>query len=188
MKTFADWTDEIRALMNPPAPMADTYNFYDFYDFYDPAKVNWDLAEGIDKTVVGVRPMTELDRGRAIHDALEKLGGNEAFNGRRTGKSRLQLEWYTQAMAGTDINEEVFASNANGWIYLMAPSHAQARAYALKNKLPKTWRYIHMVDQMYGMRGCKILAVGSWAMNKSYEEVARMEEYMKSHEIEVEYV
>lgn len=26
MKSFADWTDEIRALMNPPAPMVDTCN------------------------------------------------------------------------------------------------------------------------------------------------------------------
>lgn len=26
MKSFADWTDEIRSLMNPPAPMVDTCN------------------------------------------------------------------------------------------------------------------------------------------------------------------
>ena len=29
MKSFADWTDEIRALMNPPAPVVDTCNWGD---------------------------------------------------------------------------------------------------------------------------------------------------------------
>jgi hypothetical protein len=222
MKSFADWTDEIRALMNPQTPVSDTCNMVEEW------VRAWDLVAGIDKSVHGVRPMTALERGTLVHDAIEKLRKREAYvQGRNLDKSWLQSEWYKQAMklmALTDFsaleermmthgtvmyevgltgkgdgpmvvihdeirsNEAAFTPNANGWIYLMAPSHAQARAYAQRTQLPKTWRYIHMVDQMYGMRGCKILAVGSWTMNKSYGQVARMEEYMKSHEIEVEYV
>jgi hypothetical protein len=222
MKTFADWTDEIRALMNPPAPMADTCNLGTIA--IKPRITAWDLAEGIDKIVVGARPMTELGRGTAILDALEKLGGNEAFNGRRTGKSRLQMEWYKvmmEVLANTDsrgIEEGVMAHdgvtwgfnpdgkqpyitvvdevssaaastpNAQAWVYLMAPSHAQARAYALKNKLPKTWRYIHMDDQLRGLRNCRILSVGDWTTNKDYEQIARITECLRVYEIEVEYV
>jgi hypothetical protein len=46
MKSFADWTDEIRALMNPPAPMVDTCNLADYEEgFYVPALVG--LFDGV---------------------------------------------------------------------------------------------------------------------------------------------
>lgn len=45
MKSFADWTDEIRALMNPPAPMVDTCNLADFEEgYYAPTLVG--LSDG----------------------------------------------------------------------------------------------------------------------------------------------
>lgn len=89
MKSFADWTDEIRALMNPPKPMIDTCNLaalegYEEGTFVPTLKGAWfDVAaQGLDsqefyfarignKVTVGKRvKSTALERGTAIHDAL----------------------------------------------------------------------------------------------------------------------
>lgn len=101
MKSFADWTDEIRDLMNPPKPMVDRCNLQDLYDGSqwggaDLAKLTemykqeplseWhrtllrETREQWDKAVGGTKCETtgaELQRIAAI------------CSGRRTGKSRL---------------------------------------------------------------------------------------------------
>lgn len=166
MKSFADWADEIRALMNPPAPMADTCNlsavdlgtaihndwlrrgvikdthglkptqldpkWLEWADtravefrkellgefkldnaFYDADKVKWDPAEpGADTTGTAM-----AQRQREKMDRLGLMYGS----GRRTGKSRLQNEWYKRAMdflASQDyskLEERVIANGQVLW-------------------------------------------------------------------------
>lgn len=265
MKSFADWTDEIRALMNPPAPMADTCNYEDL-SYYDKNNIlNWDTSavdigtaihtawevqakrwpkvdpkwlEWADTRAVEFRkellgefkPEGADTTGTAMaqrqRDKMDRLGLVYGC-GRRTGKSVMQGEWFKRAMeflASQDyskleervvvhgaaywescftgkgdgpmmvIHDEIHSNeaartpNADGYVYLMAPSYEHARLYARDNGLFKRWKYIHRADQMHGMRDCKILAVGSWSLNKTREIVMDMEEYMRSHEIEVVYV
>jgi hypothetical protein len=102
MKSFADWTDEIRALMNPPAPMVDTCNMADSGSILD--------------TLLQVSAeISALETGTAIHHAIENAHGltriaaaarNAARTGRHSGKSAIRNEWYEKAMeimANTDF-------------------------------------------------------------------------------------
>ena len=122
MKSFADWTDEIRALMNPPAPMVDTCNLQDYEEgFYTPTLVGVDLASGVDYATVAqytrvgdkvtVGATFKVDKAPEVENDLEFYSGDPWSDtvrfpsGRRIGKSWLTNE-YMKALVERFVAED----------------------------------------------------------------------------------
>lgn len=94
MKSFADWTDEIRALMNPPAPIADTCNFQRLREEGIMA------AERYRKELLGEFKIEGVQWAKDELAKLDEVSGTAiAFrSGRQTGKTVMQNEWYHKAV------------------------------------------------------------------------------------------
>lgn len=208
MKSFADWTDEIRALMNPPAPMVDTCNLRDPRDlrFFDPAAMGWDEGKpSADQTATAIARRND---SRTHFDVLREEGLRA---GRRLVRSHMQnmlnqfygrlaenagddvwiKAYRDMVLTGTGItrviHDEVFVDEK---VFVMAPQLKIAERWARDNGIsPHRLCYMHRPEHFYGTpRGIKVFSVGNWMANKRGADIDQLLEIMKVREIELEYV
>jgi len=66
----------------------------------------------------------------------------------------------------------------DGELIVVAGNHAQYERYLYDNKLSsKDVRYISHVDQVYGLRGSKLITVGTWGTDPDKVKIV---EYLKA--------
>ena len=138
MKSFADWTDEIRALMNPPKPMVDRCNWTDDeLNFYSgdqwPKTIGFDVAEGKDRTAFITQFSGEplLPWQQEYMAAALAKQGTVVARGRRTGKS-----WLTQQMmeALAKHGEFMYECTPTGRIKPISTNEMLKRGYIAEPK------------------------------------------------------
>lgn len=192
MKSFADWTDEIRALMNPPAPMVDTCNMSALelgtkihmeLESQWPKTVGMDWAAG-ESWTPNVLPAVPTDWAAISKKTAELFPNGHGYDptsasiiaGHRAGKSRMQ------AMA-TDWR----AATTH---HVMAPMLKMAEQWAMDNGIPPNqWRYLWEPEQLCGLkRGTKVTLLGNWWSNKRAEQVEEIQAVRAARELEIEYV
>lgn len=177
MKSFADWTDEIRALMNPPAPMVDTCNMADQW----PDTVGWGVNVTWQPNVLPAGPTDWAAISKKIAELFPNGHGYDPtaasiIAGHRAGKSRIQAMTTGWRAATTH--------------HVMAPMLKRAEQWARDNGIPPNqWRYLWEPEQLCGLkRGAKVTLLGNWWSNKRAEQVEEIQAVIAAREIEVEYV